>query len=53
MTLLHILQCDHCDTTTPAFDDEGALWRHVWADGWTTVDSLPDHICPMCNGNDR
>ena len=29
MTLLHLLQCDRCDTTTPAFDDEGAMWRAV------------------------
>ena len=41
---------DTCDATTPAFADEGAMWRHVWEQGWTTVASLPAHYCPMCKG---
>ena len=50
MTALHMLRCDACDATTPAFADEGAMWRHVWEQGWTTVASLPAHFCPMCRG---
>jgi hypothetical protein len=50
MTALHMLRCDACDATTPAFADEGAMWRHVWEQGWTTVASLPAHYCPMCKG---
>ena len=50
MTTLYLLRCDLCDATSPAFADEGAMWRHVWEQGWTTVDSLPNHYCPMCQG---
>ena len=48
MTELYGLRCDMCDAITPLFADEQELWRHVWADGWHTVATLPWHHCSDC-----
>ena len=50
MTTLYLCRCDLCDRTTSAYADEGAMWRAVWDEGWTTVTTLPEHHCPMCKG---